>query len=223
MPPNSRDEHVRPRRRGRLGPLLILLGLIAACTHPGSEFGLAPPDPDRSYAAWMRSAREARVRGDYESATRQARHAIAMARDNAAPYALIGSLHEESGFPKKAEAAYRAAIQVDPSFRPARVDLGWLLLREGRPDAAAEILPEATRRFEELHLEGAVLIAKGDIESGSAALRKAKRTADHLGGMVDEQALADIECRLEALGETDRNCPFGPVRPTSSEAPPQSG
>lgn len=196
---------------------VVLLGLSACGGGAAAGLRLAPPDPARGYADWMNDARLARARGDWETAERALRHAIDRAPDNPAPYAQLGELRASAGLADEAEAAFRAARSVDPDFRPARDGYAWFLLAQGRAGEARELTPVGGRRFEDLHLRGAVEIATGNVEGGKGTLREAKALADRLQGSVPADAITDVDCRLASLGDPRAVCPRGPVHGGSQE------
>jgi Flp pilus assembly protein TadD len=88
--------------------------------------------------AWVNLGLIELRRGDLELARKHIKHARSLNPDLPAPHQALGLLEERCSRPKEAEAAYRAALAVDPGFAPARANLGRMLFASGRFDDARE-------------------------------------------------------------------------------------
>lgn len=192
--------------------------LFAAVALAGCNPRLGLPPPDRSISAeeWAARAQAAHDSGATDEALILARYAVAADPRSPRTYAaLAGYLHAVKDFSSAAEA-YKMALQRDPQLREAKIGLGWVLLNLGEVDQALRHLPPSGRRFDELHLRGALYVAHGDIATGTALLRSAKALADRDPRNVPLTVVRDIDCRLAAAASGHLMCPLGPVRPGQS-------
>jgi predicted Zn-dependent protease len=127
------------------GVLLAMKGLMAEAEKAFEEARRLAPDPAVSYAAlamtWMQS-------GQTDKAVEVLRAELPRRKDHLVPYIFAVALLRsgvEATDPAAAEAveALRASIRADPSFAPARADLGRLLLKRDEPQAAIAELEKA--------------------------------------------------------------------------------
>jgi tetratricopeptide (TPR) repeat protein len=89
----------------------------------------------------------------------------------------LGVLYTDLGRPGQAEAAYRKAMHLDPTFLPAQINLANLLNQSGRNREAEKILREAVSRAAdqgELHYNLGLLLAEmGKLEEAVQVLARA--------------------------------------------------
>jgi tetratricopeptide (TPR) repeat protein len=74
------------------------------------------------------------------------RRSLAWSADRAESHFNLGNLEREIHRPREAEAAYRKAMAIDPTFVPAVVNLADLLGHAGRNDEAEEMLRRGLAR-----------------------------------------------------------------------------
>ncbi len=96
---------------------------------------------------------------------------------------------------RRAEDWFRKVLDIDPENGEARLRLGWVLVRRGRPDEARRLLEsvargpgEEDRRFLALLFLGAAHEGRKDTEAAIAAYRRATKLAPH--GQAAQIALA---------------------------------
>jgi len=92
-------------------------------------------------------------------------HARSLNPDLPTPHHAIGLLEERMGRAKQAEAAYRAALEVNPGFGPARANLGRMLFHEARYDESREQFLRLTEVAPEV-LEGWLGLAESFLRLG---------------------------------------------------------
>ncbi|MDX1380461.1 MAG: tetratricopeptide repeat protein, partial [Xanthomonadales bacterium] len=134
-------------------PLLRLAALQALVDQPAQVRILAFPlleDSSRALRATAARLFADLPPGELEAGQREALNTglsdwLAMQEYNAErPEALsgLGAFHEARGQPDKAEAAYRLALERQPRYVPARVNLSTLLGRAGREAEARAVVEE---------------------------------------------------------------------------------
>lgn len=105
----------------------------------------------------------------------------ALGHPDAPFFVALGGAYWESQQTDQARDAFAAAVQLDPTFFPARLELGRLLLWTGKPAEAAAALREAVRLKEasppaEWNL-GRALQASGDLDGAEKAFLRAVELA----------------------------------------------
>lgn len=124
----------------------------------------------------------------------------------------LGTLHELTGDPTAAEAAYRSALAEDPDQVDALVDLGLLVLERGDAEEAEGILRAAVHLDSRAHLQWAgALFALGHGSEASEALDAAVAAGEDLALLDvvdlrgDDMATEDVVehlRRAEAAGSS---------------------
>ncbi|HSR41111.1 MAG TPA: tetratricopeptide repeat protein, partial [Longimicrobiales bacterium] len=188
-------------RAGILGPLLrdpiLAVRFAAARALAGTSRELLSTEDRR----WLD-----RALGEYEAG-------MALSLDDPAANVELGLYHLEGGRTREAEAAYRRAIELEPAFAPAYVNLADLYRASGRDDEGLVLLREgvavAPRAASLRHSLGLLHVRAGRQELARADLARAAELdpegapyalayALALGGegRADE-AVAVIEAALE--------------------------
>jgi predicted CXXCH cytochrome family protein len=125
--------------------------------------------------------------------------------DRPEAHAALGSLHAARKQAPQAEAAYRKAIALDPTFVPAYLNLGDLLRELGRERDAERRIREALERSPRSapahHALGLSLVRTGQTPQALAELAEAVRLepANARFAYVHAVALHDTGRRAEAL------------------------
>lgn len=78
--------------------------------------------------------------GKYDAAAAAIDKAIQMKPDDGEAHTWLADLREKQNRPAQAMEQYRLALAVEPSFRPARLELGKMLLAAGRDREAIPVL-----------------------------------------------------------------------------------
>jgi tetratricopeptide (TPR) repeat protein len=100
-----------------------------------------------------------RLTGDFAGAERELRAALAR-EDRAELHEALASTLEAAGRRPEAEAAYRAALAIDPLNQTSAIDLSELLLNENRLDEALAVIEPLGRRPEaDIHALSAYALA----------------------------------------------------------------
>lgn len=104
---------------------------------------------------------------------------IVSQKETATAYFYQGTaLHQQAKLPE-AETAFRKALELDPSYAEARVNLGLILSQQGKFDEAVNEFKQAIRnepKLAEAHFNlGVTLQAQGQLEPAIAAYREAIR------------------------------------------------
>jgi arylsulfatase A-like enzyme/Flp pilus assembly protein TadD len=91
--------------------------------------------------------------------------------------AVLGRILAQWGRPQEARRWFERALEIDPTYPPARVDLAILLLMRGRPDEARPALEAALRR-DPFHAEGwnalgVIHLEQGRLDPAIQAFRRA--------------------------------------------------
>lgn len=107
------------------------------------------------------------------------RRSLAMSADRAESHFNLGNLERQMGRSAEAEAAYRKAAAMDPTFIPATVNLADLLAAQGRMDEAERLLRESLARQPESadleHALGLILVRRHDLRGALPHLATAAR------------------------------------------------
>jgi predicted Zn-dependent protease len=108
---------------------------------------------------------------------------------------MLAVLQEGADRRREAEAGYRACIDLDPEFAPARANLGQLLFTSGQNGEAIEVMEEAVRRFPRdlvVRLQYAeMLLRDGDVDGAERAMAEVlasddpPRQSHYLMGLID--------------------------------------
>jgi len=157
----------------------------------------------RDGAAWSELARTFQANHYYPQAVESYRHAVQLAPEDFAPAYLLAVSNDTGGVePASAEALYRAALGLRPTYLPAHLRLGNLLARAGRSEDALRAYRAALvfdAHYAPAHLGVAqVLIAQGRAEEALPHLEDAaERFPD------DRSVLAALARALMAAGRRD--------------------
>ena len=96
-------------------------------------------------------------------------------------FVALGGAYWESQQMEKARESFEAAVQIDPAYFPARLELGRLLLWTGKPADAAAALREAVRLKEDSPPAqwnlGRALQGSGDLDGAEKAFLRAVELA----------------------------------------------
>ncbi len=117
----------------------------------------------RSLAGLPADQFEPATRAAFDAALAEYVAAQQAALDMPGPNLNLAVLHALTGRPAEAEAAYRAALKIDPDFTPARANLAVFLAERGRADEAERLLREGLAReprIGELHYSLGLLLAE---------------------------------------------------------------
>jgi len=78
--------------------------------------------------------------GKYDAAVAAIEKAISLKPDNGEAHSWLADVRERQHRPAQAIEQYRLALAAEPSFRPARLELGKILLETGRDREAIPVL-----------------------------------------------------------------------------------
>ena len=140
--------------------------------------------------------------GKYDAAVTAIGKAISLKPDNAEAHSWLGDVRERQHLPARAIEQYRLALAADPSFRPARLELGKLLLTLGRDREAIPVLLPALQVDDSytpvvLMFLGQAYLTTGDRENARQYLEQAHARALKTG---PPNLLAQIGKELGQLG-----------------------
>ena len=90
--------------------------------------------------------------GKFDAAASEIEQAIKLKPDDAEAHSWLADLREKQNRPAQAIEQYRAALAVQPSFRPARLELGKILLTMGRDREAIPVLLPALQTEDPIRL-----------------------------------------------------------------------
>ena len=156
-----------PQTRARLGlPLLDDQVRTVRLAAAASLAGLPPELTGDRAAALARGVGELR-------------RSLAMSADRAESNFNLGNLERQSGRSAEAEAAYRKAAALDPTFVPATVNLADLLATQDRLGEAEALLRRSLERQADSadleHSLGLVLVRRHDLQGALPHLAAASR------------------------------------------------
>ncbi len=139
-------------------------------------------------AAWQDLSGLYAIRRQWKDAADALQHAADL-RADAPTRNQLGWLRERAAQWDEALAAYRAALEKDPSYSLARRNLGYVLVRRGRPDEAAALLEEALARAPTDALTwvalGYVRASRKDLEGAQKAYESALASAPSDAAILD--------------------------------------
>lgn len=168
---NARAHHV-------LGKLLYMKGDYAAARPELERAVVLDPDLDAGYTlgmTYLRLKDTARAKLLFEEMQ-------AALSNSADAHLLFGRAYEETGFAPEAEREFRAALAVDPRAPRAHFYLGYVILRHGGSERAAEAGEEFDRElqlsphdFYANFFRGVVAATAGDHRGAVARLSEAAR------------------------------------------------
>ncbi len=140
--------------------------------------------------------------GKYDAAVVAIEKAISLKPDNAEAHSWLADVRERQHRPALAIEQYRLALAADPAFRPARLELGKVLLELGRDREVIPVLLPALQVDDSytpvvLMFLGQAYFASGDRENAREYLKQAHARAIKNG---PPNLLAQIERELAQLG-----------------------
>jgi tetratricopeptide (TPR) repeat protein len=115
------------KKIGRALMLAALMLCLAACG-----------GPEEKKVKFYAMAKEFYGKGDYTKARMEVKNAILIEPNFVEGYYLLGLIDQKDGNLKGASDAFSKAIELNPGFSAARVELGHILLASGSPEAALE-------------------------------------------------------------------------------------
>lgn len=140
--------------------------------------------------------------GKYDAAVAAIGKAIELKPDDPEAHAWLADVLERQNRPAQAIVQYRAALVVQPSFRPARLELGKILLTLGRDREAIPVLLPALQVDDSYTPVVLMFLAQayrttGDRQNALEYLKQAHERALKSG---PPNLLAEIERQLAQLG-----------------------
>lgn len=162
-------------------------------------------------------------RGDYDTAIRELKQAIAKRRDHARAHLLLGQAYARRGQAGDAELAHKTlkdALAAREGYAEAHIALGDVLRRGGELVAAAEsyrlalpLIDDGTLRAEVERALGSVYLSLGQLDKAVRELRKAaaQNPEDPVAqGLLGQALVKSAQRRGEPLGgptfEAARQC-----------------
>lgn len=141
--------------------------------------------------------------GDTAGALRHLGRAAALAPRQAEPQFEHGVAHLASGEPRRAAAAFRAALALQPDHDGARFNLAWSLRQLGERDEPLALLDELTRRqpghAQAWYMLGNLRLDGGDLAGAVEAFTAALTIQPGFAA-----ALANLGAAHQRLGQTDQ-------------------
>lgn len=154
-----------------------------------------------------------------ETAVAELRASEASNADRAESHLNVGNLEARLGRPREAEAAYRRALEREPGFLPALVNLADLYRGLQRDEQAEALLREAVERHpraaEAHHALGLCRVRRGDLDGALAHLERAFELApeEPRFGYVLAVALRETGELARAVGVLERTQAAAPGDP----------
>lgn len=140
--------------------------------------------------------------GKYDAAVSAIKKGIALKPDNGEAQAWLADVMMRQHKPTQAIEHYRLALQVDPSFSPARLMLGQLLITTGRSGEAIPVLLPALQRNDKTTPIFLMTLAQAYADTGNRA--KAIETLKQARPLVLQSGppnlLAQLDRGLAQLG-----------------------
>ncbi len=159
-----------------------------------------------------------RRRKRFRSVLAEYRRGQRMLADQPGAHVNLATVHENLGNPQKAEAQYRAALEIDPSFIPALNNLAMLVNRQGKKAEAEKLLRRVIEQrpgMAEAHYSLGLLLAERASRGARARAprrpigeRRLKEAAKHLKKAVelspdDARKQYNYGLAMQKLGRTD--------------------
>jgi len=142
------------------------------------------------------------IQGKFEPAVAAIEKGIALKPDDGEAQAWLADVMMRQHRPAQAIEHYRLALKVEPSFRPARLMLGQLLITSGRSREAIPVLVPALQGNDQMTPVFLMTLAQAYLNSGDPAkateyLRQARPLVVQSG---PPQLLTQIDAGLAQLG-----------------------
>ena len=139
--------------------------------------------------AWQDLSGLYSVRRQWKDAADAIQHAADL-RDDASLRNQLGWLRERAGQLDEALAAYRAALERDPSYSLARRNMAYVLVRRGKPEEAAALLEEALTKTPS---DALAWVALGYVRASTKDLLGAKKAYESaLASAPPDAAILDL-------------------------------
>lgn len=140
--------------------------------------------------------------GKYDAAIAAINHAIELKPDSGEAHSWIADIRERQHRPAQAIEQYRAALAVQPSFRPARLELGKILLEQGRDREALPVLLPALQVEDPYTPVVMMFVARAYFTSGDRGHAREYLEQAHSRALKTgpPKLLAEIEKGLTQLG-----------------------
>lgn len=132
-----------PEPHNHLGSLLARRGRAAEAL---DEFTRATSLDENNAGAWTNCANALRALGRRDQAAGAYQTAARLAPHDPGPVNGLGVLAVEAGDFNRGAALFRQALEIDPEYHEARLNLAVAEVRRGNPDAARSALTELLRR-----------------------------------------------------------------------------
>lgn len=172
--------------------------------------GLAQNHPQVAGVHWLLAGIHLQ-QGDFDNCQRELSATLQLDPNHASAHALLGEIHSHAGRIVEAEECFRHALRLQPNHLPAAINLAYILLSQGHPDAALEtVQPFLDRGLQDpalLMLEGQTTLARRDPTSAARTFERLLQiTPDSIDGRIGyASALADVGQHERAV-ELMREC-----------------
>jgi Flp pilus assembly protein TadD len=147
--------------------------LFCLCFAGCGTAGTSPVESDRIFS----EANQLYFAGKFSEAEEKFQWLIRNNTENPRLYNNIGNLYFNRGETEKAEAQYKKALELNPGYLIARVNLAMLSLKHGEPEDALRLLQDGIKEYPEnadLHNGiGIYELRKGKIKEAVNPFRKA--------------------------------------------------